>query len=197
MNGKEKCNFLKQLRNKAAKDNGIDYFSEECKFKGNCIGTCPKCEAELKELTKKINEKNNKKGIVGLGIGIAALGLVGCTDTSNLGDDIVGLVATDTSTEYSSIESNESYTEDSILDNENMHSNSECDIDNIEGDVEYIPEYSNVEDEYLNVEGDVECILDDISTSEYNSETYIEETMEDIHINEKPIRALGVAPYEP
>ena len=79
MTGKEKCNYLKQLRNSIAKKNNIEYESEECKFKGNCKGTCPKCEVELKELTKKINDK--KKIMLGLGIGAATLGLVGCVNT--------------------------------------------------------------------------------------------------------------------
>lgn len=91
MTGKEKCTYLKQLRNEAAKKNHIDYHSEECTFQGECKGTCPKCEAELRELSRKINERNRKKSLIGVGIGVAALGLVGCTNTSDVGDG-VGIV---------------------------------------------------------------------------------------------------------
>ena len=80
MRGKDKCRILKQLRKDIADRNGIEYQIEECKFKGECKGTCPKCEAELLKLPEQVKKKREKAGLVGLGAGVLALGLVGCTN---------------------------------------------------------------------------------------------------------------------
>lgn len=63
--GRIVCDELKRIRYEIAKANGIAYEPTECKFKGECQGTCPKCEAELAELTRKIKEMKNAK-IVGI-----------------------------------------------------------------------------------------------------------------------------------
>ncbi|MBO6111285.1 MAG: hypothetical protein J6P12_10620 [Methanobrevibacter sp.] len=59
MNGKDKCELLKSIRKKIAYTNNIDLECEECNFEGDCSGTCPKCEEELRYLEKVINEKRN------------------------------------------------------------------------------------------------------------------------------------------
>lgn len=59
MNGKDKCELLKSIRKKIAYTNSIDLECEECSFDGECSGTCPKCEEELRYLEKVINEKRN------------------------------------------------------------------------------------------------------------------------------------------
>ncbi len=53
--GKEICNFLKEIRKNIADANGISYTPEECPHKGECLGTCPKCENELMELEAELN----------------------------------------------------------------------------------------------------------------------------------------------
>jgi pyruvate formate lyase activating enzyme len=61
MSGKLKCKYLKEYRAKIASKYGIKGFKyKKCKSKGECIGTCPKCEEELKELNVKVNEKIEK-----------------------------------------------------------------------------------------------------------------------------------------
>lgn len=80
MKGREKCKILKQLRKKIADENGIAYEVENCKYKGDCTGTCPKCEADLKKLTSDIIEKRLRQGLTGLGVGSIALSLAGCTE---------------------------------------------------------------------------------------------------------------------
>ena len=58
MTGKEKCNHLRQLREQIARENGIPYESTPCNYQGDdCIGTCPKCEEELRYLTNALQEK--------------------------------------------------------------------------------------------------------------------------------------------
>ena len=46
--GKSTCKVLKDIRQKIADVNGIRYVPKECNFKGECKGTCPACEAEIR-----------------------------------------------------------------------------------------------------------------------------------------------------
>lgn len=55
--GKKICNALKEIRKRIADANGIPYESEECRHEGDCLGTCPKCEDELRYLQEKIEER--------------------------------------------------------------------------------------------------------------------------------------------
>lgn len=78
--GKEKCRILKQIRAEIAKSNDIEWIVDECEHKGNCLGTCPKCEAEVRELERKLEERKNlgkTVAIVGVAAGIA-LSVSGC-----------------------------------------------------------------------------------------------------------------------
>lgn len=61
MKGKKKCKILKEIRQQIADSNGIEYVTSECKHQGDCLGTCPKCEAELKYLEQEL-EKRQKLG---------------------------------------------------------------------------------------------------------------------------------------
>lgn len=56
--GKEKCEYLRRLRQKIAERYSIEYHPMECNHIGDCIGTCPQCDKELRELTSLINKKN-------------------------------------------------------------------------------------------------------------------------------------------
>ena len=56
MKGKEKCEFLKGIRKRMAKANGIPYEPRECTFEGECKGTCPFCEKEAEELMAKLKK---------------------------------------------------------------------------------------------------------------------------------------------
>lgn len=66
MTGKEKCKLLKQIRKEIAESNGIDYETTECTFEGDCKGTCPKCDAEIKYLDKELNKKIRRGEVVTL-----------------------------------------------------------------------------------------------------------------------------------
>ena len=57
MKGREKCELLNQIRQKIADENNIEFTIYECTFEGECIGTCPKCEAELKYLEAELAKK--------------------------------------------------------------------------------------------------------------------------------------------
>lgn len=44
--GKQTCKILKEIRRQIAEANDIEFVTSECRYKGDCLGTCPKCEAE-------------------------------------------------------------------------------------------------------------------------------------------------------
>ena len=71
MNGKSKCKVLKDIRKKIAEANDIAYVTSDCKYKGECAGTCPKCEAELRYLEEELAKRKNLGKIVAVA-GIAA-----------------------------------------------------------------------------------------------------------------------------
>lgn len=80
MKGKEKCKALKELRQKIAEENDIEYAVSECTHQGNCKGTCPKCEAELRYLEREL-ERRTKLGktVVLAGLSACLAGVVaGC-----------------------------------------------------------------------------------------------------------------------
>ena len=75
MRGKEKCKALKEIRRQIAEQNDIAYAVSECTFQGECKGTCPKCEAELRYLERELEiRKNLGKAVVvaGISAGICA-----------------------------------------------------------------------------------------------------------------------------
>jgi hypothetical protein len=55
--GKITCDILKKIRSEIAEANQIEYRTDPCTFKGECLGTCPKCEAELIELEHQLAKK--------------------------------------------------------------------------------------------------------------------------------------------
>jgi len=61
MTGKQKCKILKEIRRQIAAQNDIRYVIEECRHQGNCRGTCPKCEWEVRMLESEL-EKRRKSG---------------------------------------------------------------------------------------------------------------------------------------
>ena len=59
-NGKEKCEILKRIRKDIAEKYGLDYTPSECTHKGDCSGSCPKCDSELQELQRQLDERGIK-----------------------------------------------------------------------------------------------------------------------------------------
>lgn len=73
--GKKVCASLKQVRKQIADANGIPYEVTECQHQGNCKGTCPKCEAELRYIENQLSLRRAAGmavSIVGLSLGVAA-----------------------------------------------------------------------------------------------------------------------------
>ena len=57
MKGKERCKILKEIRREIAEKNEIEFVTSECKHKGDCLGTCPKCEAELRYPERELEKR--------------------------------------------------------------------------------------------------------------------------------------------
>ena len=70
--GKQTCKILKEIRKQIAAENDIELVTSECTHKGDCAGTCPKCEAEVRYLEREL-EKRQRLGkaavIAGLAMG--------------------------------------------------------------------------------------------------------------------------------
>ena len=66
MRGKDKCRILKQIRQQIADANDIEYITKECTYQGECRGTCPKCEAELRYLEEQLalRQSRGKKAVI-------------------------------------------------------------------------------------------------------------------------------------
>ena len=61
MNGKEMCSRLWEIRKAICLENDIPFTEEECTSSGEgCIGTCPKCDHELKILSDKLSERQRR-----------------------------------------------------------------------------------------------------------------------------------------
>ena len=69
MNGKSKCKILKDIRRQIAVQNDIEYVTSECKYQGECSGTCPKCEAEVRYLEEQLR----KRQLAGKAIAVAGI----------------------------------------------------------------------------------------------------------------------------
>ena len=62
--GKEICNYLRQMRIELAKANGIKFRSEECPSLGPCAGTCAKCDQEAAYLRDKLARIPESKRVI-------------------------------------------------------------------------------------------------------------------------------------
>lgn len=52
MQGKQKCRMLREIRRRIADENDIPFVTSECTHQGECAGTCPRCESELRALER-------------------------------------------------------------------------------------------------------------------------------------------------
>ena len=60
---RKRCELLKQIRKEIAVTNGIVYLTSECSNKGECLGTCPWIEAEIRYLDAELNNYIRSGGI--------------------------------------------------------------------------------------------------------------------------------------
>lgn len=75
--GKHTCKILKEIRRQIAEANGIEFMTSECRYKGDCLGTCPKCEAEVRYLEQQLRARSLAgKAIALAGISAASLAML-------------------------------------------------------------------------------------------------------------------------
>ena len=84
--GKSTCKLLKGIRQQIADANGISYYPKECHYEGECVGTCPACEAEIRYLEAQLRERKRKgwgMKVAGLAAGlcVATVPLTSCQNT--------------------------------------------------------------------------------------------------------------------
>lgn len=74
--GKKVCQSLKVVRKQIADANEIPYEITECKHEGNCSGTCPKCESDVRYIENQLSLRRaagKAVSLVGLSLGISAI----------------------------------------------------------------------------------------------------------------------------
>ena len=75
--GKHTCKILKEIRRQIAEANGIEFATSECRYKGDCLGTCPKCESEVRYLEQQLRARTLAGKAVALaGISAATLAML-------------------------------------------------------------------------------------------------------------------------
>ena len=81
--GKQTCKILKEIRRQIAEANGIEFVTTECRYKGDCLGTCPKCEAEVRYLEQQLRARSLAGKAVALaGISAGMILMSGCSGTA-------------------------------------------------------------------------------------------------------------------
>ncbi len=91
--GKNICKHLKEIRKRIAEENDIPLEIKECTYKGECRGTCPRCEAEVRYLENALANRirlGKVATIAGLTLGLSACGNGGSNGSpfKALGDEV-------------------------------------------------------------------------------------------------------------
>ena len=84
MIGKQKCRILKEIRQRIADENDIPYVTRECGFQGECRGTCPRCESELRYLERQLALRTSMKKSVTIAALCAGMALATAGCSSNV-----------------------------------------------------------------------------------------------------------------
>lgn len=85
--GKNICKVLKDVRGKVARENDIPLEIPECTFEGDCRGTCPRCEAEVRYLEQELRERKSLgKAVTIAGIALSSMVAAGCSPKQTQGE---------------------------------------------------------------------------------------------------------------
>ena len=142
MFGKNKCKILKEIRQKIADENDIPYVTRECSYQGECSGTCPKCEQELRYLEQQLEHRQRlgKAVVVTALCAGMSLGVTGCDPKIGRSGDLEKSTATAAGVQ--AVEPGKTPTEDPLVDYfmgepDEQPSEQWTELD---GDVAYIPD---------------------------------------------------------
>lgn len=90
--GKQTCKILKEIRRQIAEANDIEFVTSECRYKGDCLGTCPKCEAEVRYLEQQLLKRQLMgKAVVLAGLSAGMIAFSGCGSPSSQANDSYSL----------------------------------------------------------------------------------------------------------
>ena len=84
--GKNICRHLKEVRKRIAEENDIPLEIKECTYKGECRGTCPRCETEVRYFENALADRirlGKVATIAGLTLGLSACGNGGSNGSSS------------------------------------------------------------------------------------------------------------------
>ena len=143
MKGKQRCKILTEIRRQIAENNDIEYVVSECKHQGDCLGTCPKCEAEVRYLEREL-ERRRKLGMAVTVAGLAVM-MTASTVSCNTADS--------GPSSSSSVESVEST--DEVMVEKGEIAPPETDEVELGGAVEIPGEAVPNESEEIGIEGDI------------------------------------------
>jgi len=77
--GKRTCEILKEVRRKVAQENGIPLVERECTHEGDCRGTCPYCESEVRYLERELSKRRALgKAVTVAGIAVSSMMMGAC-----------------------------------------------------------------------------------------------------------------------
>ena len=86
--GKSTCKVLKDVRRKVADANGIPLQERECTHTGDCAGTCPYCESEVRYLERELSKRRALgKAVAVAGIALSAVSMTGCASSEPVTSD--------------------------------------------------------------------------------------------------------------
>ncbi|MBR5209006.1 MAG: TonB family protein [Paludibacteraceae bacterium] len=81
--GKHKCETLKAIRKQIADANEIPYEPVVCTHKGDCMGTCPACESEMRYIEDQLNIRKLTGKVVKI-VGLATvMSMSACNSTDS------------------------------------------------------------------------------------------------------------------
>lgn len=138
MKGKEKCKALKEIRKQIAEANDIEYAVSECKHQGDCLGTCPKCESELRYLERELAVRQSlgkAVAVVGLSAGVCAT-MTACNITDIMPNPFIMEEVNGMMTAPEELEGDTAFP----ISSKTSTSTDNCEIENtteISGDIEY------------------------------------------------------------
>lgn len=87
--GKSICGVLKTIRKQVADANDIKYEPRECHHQGECRGTCPACEAEVRYIEQQLDirrQLGKAVAVVGISAGLSVL--TGCSNKTKMVDSV-------------------------------------------------------------------------------------------------------------
>ncbi|MBO7628346.1 MAG: hypothetical protein J6S87_00145, partial [Bacteroidales bacterium] len=78
---------MKEIRRDVARENDIPLEIPECTYEGDCRGTCPRCEAEVRYLEKELGKRKSLgKAVTIAGIALSSMVAAGCSSPQTPGE---------------------------------------------------------------------------------------------------------------